>query len=483
VRYEYRTPGSSEPLEKLTLAHPIDDLGLILCTGTWLDQYAGRPLALYGLVAGLAVALLLGLCVPLLLYGRQMHLHNRQLSQEIAEHEQTRLALEQAKETAEAASRAKTEFLAVISHEIRTPLNAVIGFADFLSQSTEDPSQREVIEEINNNSEHLLTLIDDILNYTSIISGNLELSYRPFSVARVVEEVVSANAFKINEKGLQLHREISPNVPGHLEGDPVRVRQVLSNLVDNAVKFTARGSVWLKAWANKTAEGDWLLHFMVKDTGPGVPAERVESIFNRFEQIDSSNTRRFGGVGLGLAICKSIVERMGGQIRCRSEDGGGAEFTFEIRCREVDVPSGGGFHAKLPETQVQPNGEAVRIVYAEDNPSNQRLMEALLQPHGFDVSIVKDGYGLISSLQSNAYDLALVDLQMPGMDGLEAASRIRRGEAGEHNRQLPIIGITAHALRGDRERCLDSGMDGYLPKPIRQAELLEAIHETLSRRV
>jgi two-component system sensor histidine kinase/response regulator len=542
---------------------------------------------------------------------------------DITERKRAQEAAERAQEAAESASRAKSEFLASMSHEIRTPMNGVIGMTELVLDTDLNFEQREYLTTVKVSAESLLTIINDILDFSKIEAGRLELDPVSFHLQQCIEETMRALAFRAHEKDLELLCDIKPEVPCHVIGDSVRIRQIIINLVGNSIKFTERGQVELEV-ALEAQEGDELeLHFIVSDTGIGIPPEKQKLIFEAFSQADSSTTRRFGGTGLGLTISSRLVQAMRGKIWVESEPGKGSNFHFTVclgidhqgsepppeevpltgipvlvvddnftnrriltemfwmwqmkpteaasaqealahlrraserghpfalvvtdvhmpemdgfdlaerikdapkladvvilmltsgekrgdlqRCRGMGVsaylmkpvrraelraaitkamraPSLGGNENEqaLPVSQVAlrvaPESLRSRILLAEDNVVNQRLAARILEKAGHSVLIVSNGREAIAALQGEIIDLVLMDVQMPQMDGFEAARAIRKDEIG-NKKHIPIIAMTAHAMTGDRDRCLAAGMDGYIAKPIRAQDLLSLVENTMA---
>ncbi len=409
-------------------------------------------------------AMALAMLIFILLQGKKLHAWYWETTESRA-FEQLRSAdLEEARRLAEASSQAKSEFLANMSHEIRTPMNAILGMTALTLDTELNGEQRDWLETVKVAGDSLLGILNDILDLSKIDAGKLEIRAVPFSLRSLMEEGYRTFSFEAKKKGVRLEFVTENGTADSWIGDAGRLRQVLVNLVGNALKFTEAGLVSAHVSAVENS-----LRFEVRDTGIGIPVEKQAQIFEAFSQGDGSITRRFGGTGLGLTISSRLAQRMGGTIRVVSIVNKGSTFTFTVPAEQSGVPVENAV-PEVRDTLVEP----MRILVADDNRVNQTLVSRMLQRVGHAVTIASNGEEAANLHRSGGFDLILMDVQMPVMDGLEATGHIRRIDraAGIHT---PVIALTANAMNGDRERCLDAGMDGYISKPVSKDSLLRTI--------
>jgi len=395
---------------------------------------------------------------------------------DITERKRLEAELAASQEAANAANRAKSEFLANMSHEIRTPMNAIIGLAHLTLKTDLNHRQRDYLTKISGAAQSLLRIVNDVLDVSKIEAGQLQLEHIRFNVHSIFDDLISIVGHRLAEKGLELRMDVGAELPAHLMGDPLRLSQVLLNLANNAVKFTPRGFVAVRARVVERAGDDVRVRFAIEDSGVGLTPDQCARLFHPFVQADSSTTRQFGGTGLGLSISKRLVELMGGEIGVDSEAGRGSTFWFTVRLKRAPAAE----QAPLaPSAAPPPDVRGMRVLLAEDNPINQQVAMELLQGAGAAVDVAANGQEAVDAVLARDYDAVLMDLQMPVMDGLEAARAIR---AHARFKDLPIIAMTASVMSGDRDRCLAAGMQDHISKPVSVDQLMTTLARWLPER-
>jgi len=438
------------------------DIAVIRDAPWWTPERTFRALAVT-----LGIVLLTVSWVVIL--RRRVLLQTRVIARQLAEEAALR-------EEAQQASRAKSEFLANVTHELRTPMNGIVGFTALALETGLTPEQRDYLETVRMSADSLLRIINDILDFSRSDMGGMELDSIDFSLAECLRSAIKVVEAEAARKSLRIDCRCAPDLPAALRGDPERLRQIVLNLLSNAVKFTEEGGISLTAEVESEGNREACVRVSVADTGIGIPLEKQTVIFEPFRQADGSVTRRYGGTGLGLAISRNLVQLLGGRIWVESEPGKGSVFLFTAHFRNGESPSIPVSPPPAPdETVTRP----LSILVAEDNAVNQRLLVTILESRGHRVQSATNGVEAVEFFRRDAFDLVLMDLQMPGLSGLEATAAIRNSENG--NGRVPIYAFTAHAMPGDREKCLNAGMDGYVSKPVQLRDLLALINDVAAR--
>ena len=413
-------------------------------------------------------------------YARDLVEANTRLEVQAAKLARTAGELALARDAAVESAELKSRFVANMSHEIRTPMNGIIGMTQLALDTELSPEQRDYLGIIRSSALSLLNLINDILDFSKIEAGKMDLEQIDFSLRELLAEAIKPLAQRAVDKGLKLEWRVAPETPPTLVGDPGRLRQILVNLVGNAVKFTLSGEIVVQALVSRMDEQEAVLLFSVSDTGIGIAKEKQSVIFQPFVQADGSTTRKYGGTGLGLAICRHLVKLVGGEMWVEGDLDQGSTFSFTAR---FGLPSAAPAWRAPAVAEAQANGDSrrgLRVLMAEDNTVNQMLVARLLEKRGYSVVTVTDGHEAVAALEKEPFDVVLMDVHMPSMSGFEATAAIRQREKETPAQPVRIIAMTASAMKGDRERCLAAGMDGYVSKPISDKELFETIEELVS---
>ena len=501
IEYLWPKPKYDQPLPKISCISLFSPWGWVVGSGMYYDDVMREAASLRYRVIAVSGLLFVAIIVFSLYAARRINQPLQQALQITSQITRAHLAdfaeletsdeprrllhaietmvteLMDAKIDAERADKAKSDFMARMSHEIRTPMNAIVGMTELALEKVTSLEQKEYLKGVISSAEHLTELINDILDFSKIEDGHLTLEQIPFSLRDTLHASVQPLAFRARQKGISCDVAIPPDIPDRLLGDPVRLRQIITNVLGNAVKFTARGGVLISV-AEICREGDdVVLAMSIRDTGIGIPPEAREQIFEPFIQADGSMTRKFGGTGLGLAIVRQLVEMMGGTVSVASEVDQGSEFRFTVHCRLADS-QGHALEIRDDEPSAVPllpaEPRELSVLVAEDVELNQVIITRFLEKLGHRATVVENGREAVAAWSSGGFDLVMMDVQMPVMDGLTAARAIRELEQSRGG-HVPIIAMTAHAMSEDITCCLEAGMDAHLAKPLKKTDLANVL--------